>query len=167
MFGRKKTNFGDRLPKAEIQLEESHRLAAQIKIESATCHPLVFAAKMVGFLSPSFDSTAPKHVTVEDIDQLTLCDDQPEGSTSVGVSFRFIGQRGEQGGIYFFDDWAAIWPKGESSPRMRMPVENLQKYVNKYPEALKEVLAKVKPAQSQSDELQARQIREQLSQFLG
>jgi hypothetical protein len=146
--------------------EESDQLAAKIKAESANCHPLVFAAKMIGFLSPRSDPGTPKHITVEDIDHPTICESPHGEAIAEGLSFSFVGQRGENGLIYMFENFAVIWPNGEKNPRVRIPVEFIEKYVNHYSDAVQAVKRKIRPT-IHRDEEQARRIRENLSEFLG
>ena len=164
MFGRKGPAAGAS-PVGESS-EESNQLAARIKAEAANCHPLVLAAKMIGFLSPRSDPGTPRHITVEDIDHPTICDARHGEAMTEGLSFDFVGQRGEKGLVYMYETFAAIWPSGEESPRMRIPAEGIAKYVNHYSDALQAVKRKIGPVVRQ-DEEQARHIREQLKDFLG
>ena len=166
MFGRKGLKPAASASPGGESREESDQLAAKIKAESANCHPLVLAAKMIGFLSPRSDPGTPRHITVEDIDQPSICEARHGEAMNEGLSFSFVGQRGENGLIYMFENFAAIWPNGEENPRVRIPVEAIEKYVNHYSDAVRAVKRKIKPAPNQ-DEEQARRIREKLSGFLG
>jgi hypothetical protein len=128
MFGRKGLKPAASASPVGESREESDQLAAKIKAESANCHPLVLAAKMLGFLSPRSDPSTPRHITVEDIDHPTICEAHHGEEITEGLSFSFVGQRGENGLIYIYENFAAIWPNGEKNPRMRIPVESIAKY---------------------------------------
>jgi len=145
MFGRKGPKPAASASAVGESMEESNQLAAKIKAESANCHPLVLAAKMIGFLSPRSDSRTPRHITVEDIDEPTICEARHGEAMTEGLSFSFVGQRGENGLIYLFENFAAIWPKGEKDPRARIPVESIEKYVNHYRDAVQAVKRKISP----------------------
>jgi hypothetical protein len=166
MFGRKGLKPAASTSPVGESREESDQLAAKIKAESAKCHPLVFAAKMIGFLSPRSDPHTAKHITVEDIDHPTICEARHNEAITEGLSFSFVGQRGENGLVYMYEDFAAIWPNGEENPRVRIPVEFIAKYVHHYSDAVQAVKGKIRPAIDQDGE-QARRIREKLGDFLG
>ncbi|HVJ03426.1 MAG TPA: hypothetical protein VM662_14685 [Sphingomonas sp.] len=144
-------------------MEESNALAAKIKSEAATCHPLVLAAKMTGFLSPPAVSGAAEHITVEDIDRPVICETRTGDGITEGLLFQFVGQRGESGAVYIFEGFAAIWPDDEKSPRARISSDILQRYVGNYSDQVREVKQRIKPQVSE----QERRIKEQLRDFLG
>ncbi|MGH6616380.1 hypothetical protein [Sphingomonas sp.] len=165
MFGRKGlTAAAGTSPAGELP-EASNQLAAQIKVESATCHPLVFAAKMVGFFSPPSTPGAAEHITVEDIDHPTICETQSNGAIAEGLSFKFVGQRGESGVIYMFEGFAAIWPNGETSPRARISIDTIGKYVGNYSGCVRDVTLRIRPQPHRESE-QERRIRGRLPDFL-
>ena len=164
MFGRKGSKPATSASPVEESREESDQLAAKIKAESANCHPLVLAAKMIGFLSPRSQPGTPRHITVEDIDHPAICEARHGEALTEGLSFSFVGQRGEHGLIYMFENFAAIWPSGEKDPRVRIPVVSIEKYVNHYSDAVQAVIRKIRPAAYQE---QACRIREKLSDFIG
>ena len=162
MFGRKGLQQGNGSAPVGVP-EESNQLAAKIKAEAADCHPLVLAAKMTGFLSPPPEPGAPEHITVADIDHPTICD----ARDGEGLSFSFFGQRGEEGIVYLYSEFAAIWPKTEARPRPRIPAELLRKYVPQYTQSVAAVIQKIRPPVDPVEQQQSARLREQLKQFLG
>ncbi len=162
MFGRKGLHAGNGSAPEQTS-DESSRLAARIRSEAANCHPLVLAAKMVGFLSAPPGPDAPKHITVSHIDHPTLCDVRD----GVGLSFSFFGQQGEEGIAYLYPEYAAIWPNSEERPRTGIPAEMLTRYVPQYTQSVLAVVQKIRPPMDPVAERQSQQIREQLKQFLG
>ncbi|WP_447726998.1 hypothetical protein [Sphingomonas koreensis] len=133
--------------------------------EAPNCHPLVLAAKMVGYFSSPSDESDPASITVDDIDNPMICSANHQGQLVEGLSFKFVGQRGEQGVVYLFEAFGDIAPEG-SKPRLRVPASHFESRVPDYRVTLNDVMRKIRPAPAHNVE-QADGLKGQLKDFLG
>jgi hypothetical protein len=165
MFGRKglkPTTGNSQGPAVE---NPYHDLVARIMSEAPRCHPLELAAKIVGYFSVPSNESDPASVTVESMDHPMICEASHQGRLVEGLSFKFVGQRGEHGIVYLFEEFGDIAPEG-NQPRLRVPVEKFEGQVRDYRATLKDVMSRVRPTPVHDVE-QAERLKKQLKQFLG
>ena len=166
MFGRKGLQIGG-AGTPEHRSEGANPSATTTTSEAEGCHPLVKAARIVALLSPPNDPHDPTLVTVDDIDHPTVCEARSGDGFVAGLSFSFVGERGEEGLVYMFPDFASIWPKGEQRPRPHIPADMLAGHVPQYSQAVDAVMHKIRPRLDPVAAEQSEWIRGQLKQFLG
>ncbi|NIJ19461.1 hypothetical protein FHS95_001130 [Sphingomonas naasensis] len=165
MFGRKRLKAA--APDVEVDAAKAayQELMAQIMSEAPTCHSLVLAAKFVGYFSSPSDRRDPDQITVDDIDKPVICQANHEGRLIEGLSFTFVGQRGERGVVYLFEEFGDIAPEGNAQ-RFRVPVSKFESGVRDYRIVLRDVMQKMRPVPAHDVE-QAARLQAQLKQFLG
>ena len=166
MFGRKGLSVtgGEIL---QLELDETERLAAKIQADADSCHPLVLAAKMAGFMAPPPHPSAPKHIEVFDIDHPTICQAGEGNAVVEGLSLRLFHEQGDAGVAYLYPEFAAVWSKTEGRPRARIPAEILRKYVPQYTQSVLAVMNKIRPPLDIGAKRQREWIDQQLNQTRG